>query len=240
LLLIDRADSEVYDFHIICCLNDICCISIIMAKGANVGLNVLVNQTDVEQTAAAISARGIKVAVVETGAEALAHIQQLIPAGAQINTGGSKTLKDIGLEDLLVSKSHQWHNLKDAVLAEQDRSKQGDLRRKSSLAEYYLGSVQAVAQTGELVIASAMGNQIAAYAFTSPNVVWVVGAQKIVPSLAEAITRVREYAMQQEDVRMKSLGHPGTMLGKLMIFEREAPQLGRNVNLILVKEAVGV
>jgi hypothetical protein len=204
------------------------------------GLNVMVNQTDVEQTAAAISARGIKVAIVDTGAQALEHIRQLIPAGAQINTGASKTLRDIGLEDLLVSKSHPWQNLKDEVLAEQDSSKQGELRRKSSLAEYYLGSVQAVAQTGELVIASAMGNQIAAYAFTSQNIIWVVGAQKIVPTLSDAIARVRDYNFPQEDARQKSLGYPGSLLGKLLIFEQETPYLGRNVNLILVNESVGV
>src|SRR5262249_48524994 len=98
----------------------------------------------------------------------------------------------------------------------------------------------AVAETGELVIASAGGNQIAAYAFTSPNVIWVVGAQKIVPTLADAFTRVREYNLPKEDERMKSLGMPGSMIGKLLIFEREAPLLGRNLTLILVKETVGV
>jgi hypothetical protein len=206
----------------------------------NMTLGVQVNQSFVEQTADAVRARGIKVDIVESGTQALERIQQLIPEGAHINTGASRTLKDIGLEDLLVSKTHSWRNLKDEVLAEQDFSKQSELRRKSSLAEYYLGSVQAVAQTGEIVIASAMGNQIAAYAFTSPNIVWVVGVQKIVPTLSDAITRVRDYNFPQEDARMKTLGYPGSFLGKLLIFEGEAPQLGRNVNLILVNENVGV
>jgi len=202
--------------------------------------DVLATQTQIERTAAAVKARGIEVEVVNTGADALRRIKQLIPAGATLTTGASITLQEIGLEALLVAKTHPWVNLKDAMLAETDPVKQMELRRQSTLAEYFLGSVHAIAETGEMVVASATGSQLPSYAFASPNVIWVAGVQKITPTLDDAMQRVREYNLPREDQHMKEMGYPGSMIGKLLIFEREAPYLNRHITLILVKEILGV
>ena len=113
------------------------------------------------------------------------------------------------------------------------------LRVKSALAPWYLGSVQAIAQTGEIVVASGSGSQLPSYAYTSPNLLWVVGIQKIVPTLDEGIRRIREYSLPLEHVRMQAMGRPGAMLTKILIIEHEPPRMGRNVNLILVNERVG-
>ncbi|HVO70332.1 MAG TPA: lactate utilization protein [Aggregatilineaceae bacterium] len=202
--------------------------------------DVLATQTQIERTAAAVKARGIEVEVVNTGADALRRIKQLIPAGATLTTGASITLQEIGLEALLVAKTHPWVNLKDAMLAETDPVKQMELRRQSTLAEYFLGSVHAIAETGEMVVASATGSQLPSYAFASPNVIWVAGVQKITPTLDDAMQRVREYNLPREEQHMKEMGYPGSMIGKLLIFEREAPYLNRHITLILVKEILGV
>lgn len=85
----------------------------------------------------------------------------------------------------------------------------------------FLGSVHAIAETGEMVIASASGSQLPSYVFTSDNVIWVVGTQKIVPTLSDAMKRVREYTLPLEDARMKSEGFPGNTIGKLLIFENQ-------------------
>ena len=207
---------------------------------ATLDYGALATQEQIEQTAAALEARGIKVVVTNTGAEALDYIKQVIPAGATIMTGASITLQQIGFEEVLISKAHPWVNLKDELLAEKDPARQAELRRKSILAEYFLGSVHAIAETGEIVIASATGSQLPSYAFSSPNVIWVAGAQKITPTLDDAIRRVREYNFPRENQRMKDMGYPGSMIGKLLIFERESLYLNRHITLILVKEAVGV
>src|SRR5258706_7568067 len=139
----------------------------------------LATPAQVEQTAAAVQARGIKVQVVDTQEQALEKIHQLIPAGANVMTGASETLRHIGFEDVLINKNHAWNNLKDALLAESNPVKQGKLRAQSTLSDYFLGSVQAIAETGEIVIASASGSQLAPYAFSSRNGIWVAGTQKI-------------------------------------------------------------
>ena len=207
---------------------------------SSVDYTVLASDEQVYQTAAALKARGFNVEIVDTAAEALEKIKALIPDGASIMTGASETLQHIGFEAALVAKDHPWNNLKDEILAETDSERQAHLRRSSILAPYYLGSVQAIAQTGEIVIASASGSQLPAYAFSSPNVIWVAGIQKIVATLEDALRRVREYSFVREDEKWKALGYLGSLLAKILILEHESPMMGRNVTLILVKEQVGV
>ena len=84
---------------------------------------------------------------------------------------------------------------------------------------------------------SASGSQIPAYAFTSPNVIWVVGAQKVVSNLDEGLKRLRDYVVPLEDLHMKELGQAGTSLCEIWIFNKSI--MPRNLNLILVKEKLG-
>ncbi len=127
-------------------------------------------------------------------------------------TGASTSLDQIGFTELLKSGKHHWKNIKDEVMSEKDPGKQREIRVKATGAEYFVGSVQAVAETGEVVVASASGSQIPAYAFNARNVIWVV--------------------------RMKGLGYPGSMIGKMLILERERVP-GRNLTMVLVNEKLG-
>ena len=152
--------------------------------------------------------------------------------------GGSTTLEQIGFVNLLKSKNHPWVNLKDKILAEKDKNKQNELRRLSVTSQYFIGSVHAVSQTGEVLVASASGSQIPSYAFSSDNVIWVVGTHKITKNLKDAFDRVRNYALPLEDKRMKSIGYSGSTIGKLLIFEREIMP-NRKITLIFVNEKLG-
>jgi L-lactate utilization protein LutC len=195
----------------------------------------------IQKTIEAVQARGIRVTFVETKEEALAAIHELIPTAASVMTGSSVTLQQIGLEAELKSSSHPWWNMRAEIVAEKDPIQQAQLRKQATLAEYYLGSVHAIAETGEIVIASATGSQLAPYAFSSNHVIWVAGAQKIVPTLEDAFRRLREYVQPLEDQRLKQIFGPEArgVIGKVLVFERESPMLKRSVNLILVNEVLG-
>jgi hypothetical protein len=193
----------------------------------------------VTRTIDALRERGIKVTLVESRADALAKVHDLVPAGATIMLGMSQTLQEIGLEAELISKQHPWINLKDDIVAEKDPARQQELRYQSTHAPWYLGSVQAIAETGEVLIASGSGSQLPSYSYTSPNLVWVAGIQKIVPTLEDGVRRIREYSLALEHLRMQKLGYPGAFLSKILIIERESELAGRNVNLILVNESIG-
>ncbi|MFZ2682307.1 MAG: lactate utilization protein [Patescibacteria group bacterium] len=197
----------------------------------------LADQATIKRTLTALEGRNIHTKHVKTAAEALEAIKSLIPAGASIMSGGSTTLEQIGYIEILKNNDHPWKNLKNEILAETDPAEQNKLRAQSSLADFFLGSVHAVTENGELLIASATGSQLGPYAFTSPNVIWIVGAQKIVPNLEAAFSRVREHVFPLEDARMKATGAPGSVFGKWLIFEREV--MPRNLHLILVDEVLG-
>jgi hypothetical protein len=199
----------------------------------------LASQESVANAAAALTERNFEPIVVATKAEALEKIKELIPQGASVGNGASRTLEEIGYIEYLKSGMHGWDNLHEKVLAEQDPEKKAALRKATINMDYYLGSVHALAETGQMVIASASGSQLPPIAFTAQNVIFVVSTQKIVPTLEEAMRRVREYVYPLEDARMKSTGAAGSMISKMLILEREPAFMGRKVRVILVNEKLG-
>ena len=200
--------------------------------------NTLASHAQIETVKTTLSQRGVQVEVFVDGASVLERIQALIPSSASVLTGSSQSLMQIGFEDLLKSGEHPWNNLKDELL-KAPMAQQYDLRRQGTLADFFVASVHAICETGEVLITSASGSQLPAYAFSSPNVIWVAGTQKIVPDLETGLRRLREYSLPQEDSAQKSRGGQGSFIGKTLIFEREAPYLGRNIHLLLVEELIG-
>jgi hypothetical protein len=194
-----------------------------------------------QKTIDAVRLRGIAVTLVDSKGSVLPYIQTIIPAGASVMTGASVSLRETGVEALLISGNHPWRYIKAEILAEKDPIRQLALRKQAALADYFLGSVHAIAESGEILIASATGSQLAAYAYTSANVVWVAGAQKITPTLENAFQRVRQYVLPLEDRHMKQLygEEARSFIGKILVFEKEAPYLHRSVNLVLVNEVLG-
>jgi len=193
----------------------------------------------IKKTIAGLKERHVETVVVENGAAALEKIKELIPEGASVMNGASKTLEQIGFVEYLKANEHGWNNLHSSIVAETDPAKQALLRKQASLSDYYLGSVHAIAETGEFIIASNTGSQLPHIVFTSANLIFVVGVQKIVPSLADTFKRLEEYVIPLEDKHMQELYGIGTAENKIVIFKNENPMMGRKVNLIFVKEVLG-
>ena len=201
--------------------------------------NTLASKEVTEKAVAALTAHNFKPLHFKTGKEALTHIIQTIPQGASIMNGASVTLQQIGFVDYLKAGGHGWNNLHDAILAEKDAAKQSELRKHSVVSDFYLGSVHAVTETGELVIASNTGSQLPHLAFTSPNLILVVSTKKIVPTLADALNRIDQHVIPLEDVRMKEVYGYGTSYNKTLILRGENPAMGRRVEVLLVDEDLG-
>jgi hypothetical protein len=199
----------------------------------------LASPETIEKTAAALKERNVEAIVVANKDEALAKIKELIPANASVMNGSSRTLEQIGFVEYLKSGKHGWNNLHEGILAEKDPAKQGALRKQAVLSEYYLGSVHALSQTGEFLIASNSGSQLPHIVFTSKNLIFVVGAQKVVPSMMEAWDRLETYVVPLEDENMMQKYGSGTSLNKIVTFRKENPKSGRTVRMILVNEKLG-
>ncbi len=203
--------------------------------------DTIATDESIASTIAHLKERNVEGVRVDTGSDALTLIQTLIPDGASVMNGSSTTLQQIGYIDLLKSGSHPWKNLHDAIVEESDPTRQKELRRQALLSDFYLGSVHALAETGEYVIASNTASQLPHVVYSSPNLIFVVGAQKITASLTDALRRLEEYVVPLEDARMKEVYGPtaGTQLSKTLIVRNESPFVGRSVRMIIVKEKLG-
>ena len=100
-----------------------------------------------------------------------------------------------------------------------------------------MGSVQAIAETGEIVVASGSGSQIGAFAYGARRVVMVAGTQKICPTLAEAEARTRGYTLELHDRWLEGRGSGPAPIGKFLVMEHE-PVVGR-ITMILIPESLG-
>lgn len=201
--------------------------------------DTLVNKERIAKVVATLKEEGIEAIVVETKAEALARIKEFIPAGASVMNGSSVTLEEIGFIDYLKEGKHGWNNLHEGIILEKDPVKQELLRKQALLSEYYLGSVHAIAETGELVIGSNTASQLPHVVYTSPNIIFVVGAQKIVATLDEGLKRLREHVVPLEDKHTQGLYGIHTALNKIVIWNGESAFNKRRVRMIIVNEKLG-
>lgn len=193
----------------------------------------------IQKTAERLKEHNVEPIIVETGNEALERIKSFIPQGASAMNGSSVTLEQIGYLDYLKKNEHGWNDLHQTIKAENNKEKRAALRRQSVLSDYYLGSVHALTEEGEFLIASNTGSQLPHVVFTSPNLIFVVGAQKIVSNLTEGLERVEDYVYPLENKHLMDQFNIETNLSKIVIFKKERPKSGRTVRMIIVKEHLG-
>lgn len=201
--------------------------------------DVLATEESVSKTVNALHKKGIEAIILKNKIEALDKIKEIIPKNASVMNGSSVTLEQIGFIEYLKSGNHNWNNLHEAIVKEKDPAKQAILRKQSVLSDYYLGSVHALIENGEFIIASNTGSQLPHIVFTSFNLIFVVSTKKIVPNLTEAMKRLEEYIVPLEDRHMQEKYGVNTALNKIVIFKNENPMLGRKIHMILVKENLG-
>ncbi|MDE1861082.1 MAG: lactate utilization protein [Candidatus Micrarchaeota archaeon] len=192
----------------------------------------LADDETVERTAEALRKRNVDVMVVNTGVDAKTKVLELLPKGVEIMQASSTTLDQIGVSQEL-EESGNYRALRKSIKSIDDPKQRYDARRKALGAEYAVGSVQAVTEAGQIVVASASGSQIPLYSYGAANVILVVGTQKIVKDLDAAMKRIYEYALALESKRIGK----GSSVNKIYLLEREGQQ-GR-VRLIFVKERLG-
>jgi len=188
-----------------------------------------------ERAAAALTAKNFAVEILEDAAAARARIKYLIPEGAIVFTGASETLRLSGIEED-INKSGRYDSIKSRP--PMDRATQrNEIWAALSTPDVLVGSIAAVTETGSLVVASASGSQLPGYAGAAARVIWVVGAQKVVPDLSTALRRVEEHCLPLESERaMRVYGQPSA-INRVLILNAE-PEPGRGT-VLLLREAIG-
>ncbi|MEV0699620.1 LUD domain-containing protein [Saccharopolyspora sp. NPDC050389] len=111
------------------------------------------------------------------------------------------------------------------------------MRTYAATPDVVVGSVHAATEDGHLVVASEDGEQLGPYSYTAGMAVWVVGAQKVVPSIAAALRRIETYSYPLEDNRSRALRGRPVALSKILIVSKETSP-GR-AHVVLVREPIG-
>src|SRR5947209_3430128 len=196
----------------------------------------LADDASVARTAAALEANGISVVRAANAAEAKRVVLDLIPDGSQVHHGASQSLDVSGIAEE-IERSGRYEPLRPRVFS-MDRATQADeIRRLAASPDLMLGSVHAVTETGSLVAASASGSQLGPYASGAGKVILVVGTQKIVPDLEDALRRIDEYAFPLEDARAQAAYGMHSGVNKVLIINREwTPD---RITVVLCDEALG-
>jgi hypothetical protein len=189
-----------------------------------------------ERVAAALKEKNFAVEILDDAAAARTRVKDLIPEGATVFTGASETLRLSGIDDD-INSSGRYDSVKVRTLSMDRATQLTDIWRLLACPDVTVGSIAAVTETGSLVFASASGSQLAGYAGAAPRVIWVVGAQKVVPDLSTALRRAETHCLPLENERaMKAYGVPSA-LNRMLILNAE-PHPGRGT-VLLLREAIG-
>ena len=191
------------------------------------------------RAADALRANGFAVVRTSDAAGALRAVTEALaplPPDASVFDATSATLGAIGVSPAFLG-GLGYTPLRDDLDALGGPPASAERRRAGAAPDAIVGSVHAVTEAGEVVVASASGSQLGPYASGAGLVIWVVGAQKVVPILAEGLRRVREYSYALEDARARvAYGVPST-IGKLLVVQREL--FPGRTTVILVDEPIG-
>jgi len=189
-----------------------------------------------ERAAAALTAHGFTVEILDDAAAARTRIKDLIPLGASVFTGASETLRLSGIDDD-INTSGRYDAIRSRGRAMDRATQLAEIWRLMSTPDVIVGSVHAVTETGSLVIASASGSQLPGYAGGALRAIWIVGAQKVVPDLATALRRVEDHCLPLESARAQAVYGQPSAVNRLLILNAE-PQPGRGT-VLLLREAIG-
>lgn len=169
---------------------------------------------------------------VETEEAVLKKIEEIIPVGSTVGIGGSMTLFEVGAIDFIRKGNYE-------VL---DRYKEGltpvelkEVFRKSFFADAYLTSSNAVTEKGELYNVDGNGNRVAAMLYGPDRVIVIVGINKLVKDVEQAILRVEEIAAPANNKRLNR-NTPCTQVGHCMDCEAD----GRICNAYTLIKRQGV
>lgn len=196
-----------------------------------------------ERTAEALRDNNMYCECVDSTEEALEIIESFLNEGDTVAVGGSMTLDDMGVLDML--RDGRYNFL--------DRYEEGadvqKIFRDSFSADVYLTSSNAITENGELYNVDGNGNRVAALIFGPKSVIVVAGYNKIVKDIEAAKVRVQEIAAPANATRLgcqtpcTKTGHcmncasPQRICATAVITGRQRVQ--NRIKVILIGEELG-
>ena len=200
-----------------------------------------------EKIAEALRARHFEAYYVKTGEEATKKVLSLIPKDNSVSWGGSMTMDQLNIRELLKENGYTVID-RDTATSPEERV---EIMRRGLTADTFIMSCNAITQSGILFNIDGAGNRVGALCYGPKNVVVIAGMNKIVKDEKEAYTRVRNYVAPAVVQRFPTLETPCNKFGLCydcqstdcicaqMVMTRTCRPAGR-IKVILVGEELGL
>ncbi|RJP76185.1 MAG: lactate utilization protein [Desulfobacteraceae bacterium] len=189
--------------------------------------------------------------VAENSSEAKRIVlEELIPAisPGTVSWGGSMTFTETGIYESVCRNGNIsiLDTFDKTISAEQALER----RRQALLTDLFITGTNAVTETGKLVNLDMIGNRVAAITFGPKNVIILVGRNKIVPDIEEAISRIKNYTAPANVMRLdkktpclktsycEECNSPDRICNNWAITEKSFPK-GR-IKVVLINEDLGL
>lgn len=172
--------------------------------------------TKIEKTMNSLKRNNIKPYCCESAQQALELFKRIVKPGSTVTHGGSETLKQLGIIELLKNGDYNYLDRNKPDLSSEDIEK---IYRKSYSADVYLTSSNAVTENGELYNVDGNSNRISAILYGPKSVLVFVGYNKIVRNIDEAINRVKTIAAPANTARL-SCNTPCSVTGECISLKK--------------------
>ena len=196
----------------------------------------LASDKTIEKTVKSLEKNGIKAIVVGNGGGAKKKVLSILPEGAEVFTMTSQTAEVINLAKE-INESKRYNSVRNKLMAMDRNTQSREMTKLGAAPEFVVGSVHAVTEEGQLLIASATGSQLSAEAYGGGKVIFVVGTQKIVKDISKGLRRIYEYSYPLEDARAQKAYDMKSGVNKILIINKEMTP--DRITVILIKEKLG-
>lgn len=192
-----------------------------------------------------LESRNMEGYYAESKEDALAKALEWIPEGSSVAWGGSMSIAEIGLKKVICEGNYKEYNREGAPSREEKRK----IELASYDCDYYLTSANAITEDGVMVNIDGMANRVSAIAAGPRNVIMIVGMNKVVRDVENALSRARNEAAPINaqrfdiDTPCKNKGVcfdckcPDTICCQILITRYS--KLPKRIKVILVNEELG-
>ena len=170
------------------------------------------NEQKILRTIEALNKNNMNGYLVNTKEELIEKIKELVKENSTVACGGSMSLFETGIIDHLRSGRYNFLDRYKEGLSREEITK---LFKESFFADAYFASSNAVTEDGKLYNVDGNGNRVAAMLFGPEKVILVVGVNKIVKNIDEAVIRNKEISAPTNAKRLNKMT-PCTKVGYCM------------------------
>ena len=171
-----------------------------------------VNEKKIEKTINNLKKNNISGYYVKDNDELINLIKDIAKEGEVVSVGGSMSLFESKVIELLRSGRYEFLDRYKKDLTQEDIK---EIYRKSFFADTYFASANAITEDGKIFNVDGNGNRVAAILYGPDKVVLIVGVNKIVKNIEQAVSRNRAISGPANAKRL-NLSTPCVKTGQCM------------------------